>query len=78
MTNADRVRNMTNEELAGIIMCPYDTAGDEIMPCIDPDKSTVKQCCKCVREWLSKDVPEPKPEPIWKKAFMNTFLGGRR
>ena len=34
MTNADKIRAMTDEELAEYIPCPYDTAGAEIMPCI--------------------------------------------
>ena len=36
MTNADRIRSMSDEELQTIIMCPYDTAGKpmEIMPCV--------------------------------------------
>lgn len=36
MTNGDKIRAMTDEELTKIIMCPYDTAGAEfeIMPCV--------------------------------------------
>lgn len=40
MTNADRIRMMTDEELTKIIMCPYDTFGEsvDIMPCIRDGK----------------------------------------
>lgn len=34
MRNADKIRAMTDEELAEYIPCPYDTAGVELMPCI--------------------------------------------
>lgn len=52
-TNADRIRSMTDEELANIILCPYDTAGSpaSIMPCV---KDGVQQlvapddCHKCM------------------------------
>lgn len=65
MTNADKIRNMTDEELAIMIMCLYDTAGDEneIMPCIkdgmDPEFMPPGSCYKCISKWLKKEV---KPE----------------
>lgn len=35
VTNGDKIRAMTDEELAEVIMCPYDTAREplDIMPC---------------------------------------------
>ena len=48
MKNHEKIRNMSIEELADVIMCPYD--GDPIMKC--PDGFT---CTKCVYEWLQKE-----------------------
>ena len=61
MTNGDRIRNMTDEELTQALLCPYDTAGDpiDIMPCIrdgeiqelvEPEK-----CKDCMVEWLHRE-----------------------
>ena len=44
MTNADRIRQMTDEELAGLIMCPYDKDGD----CYG------KTCLDCCIDWLKQ------------------------
>ncbi len=46
-TNGDRIRKMTNEELADIIMCPYGTRAPS---CGKPN------CFKCCREWLESEV----------------------
>ena len=51
MKNHEKIRNMSIEELADVIMCPYD--GDPIMKC--PDGFT---CTKCVYEWLQKEEVE--------------------
>lgn len=59
-TNGDRIRSMTDEELAWILMCPYDTAGEseEIMPCVRDENVqspvTAEECNKCMKEWLKK------------------------
>ena len=53
------------EELAWILMCPYDTAGEpeEIMPCVrdgaGPDFTPPSRCLQCTVEWLKKrsDIP---------------------
>ena len=45
-TNADAIRNMTDEELAIIIMCPYD--GTKEGDCFMEGRNCI-QCCK---EWL--------------------------
>lgn len=64
VTNADRIRNMSNEELALAIMCPYDTAGDskEIMPCIKEHGNNElvppKYCYTCVMNWLKEKVEQ--------------------
>lgn len=62
MTNADRVRSMTDEELAVFLMCPYDTAGntEDIMPCIldgkDPEFVEPGRCKECTMKWLNREV----------------------
>lgn len=51
LTNADRIRSMTDEELANIIMCPNDIDAD--LCCSE------KTCFECSLEWLQSEV---KPE----------------
>lgn len=45
MTNADRIRSMSDEALAGIVDCPY-------YPCFEKD------CYECCLEWLQKPVKD--------------------
>lgn len=46
VTNADKIRSMTDQELAEIIMCPYD---------IDEDLcNNGKTCLDCCLEWLQQ------------------------
>lgn len=62
MTNGDRIRAMTDEELTDIIMCPYDTAGEpaDIMPCVTEHGTqelvSPKFCNRCMVAWLGKDA----------------------
>lgn len=53
-TNADRIREMSDEELMKIIMCPYDISGIPVnmMPCVR------NECNKCMMEWLQSGVGE--------------------
>ena len=53
-TNADRIRQITDEELAQIIMCPYENMSGECM-C---EKDTRTNCIQCCLEWLRKEVEE--------------------
>ena len=61
-TNADRIRAMTDEELAVLLMCPYDTAGntEDIMPCVldddNPDFVEPGKCKGCALKWLKREV----------------------
>lgn len=61
MTNGDRIRAMSDEELAVIILCPYDTAGEpaNIMPCIKDGNVqefvSQEECKKCIVEWLERE-----------------------
>ena len=43
ITNADRIRSMSDEELAEVIMCPHDS---------DPDICGSNNCVKCCADWL--------------------------
>lgn len=58
MTNGDKIRNMTNEELAAVILCPYDTAGEplNVMPCINDGEMEPKECHACTVRYLEREV----------------------
>lgn len=64
VTNGDKIRAMTDEELAAVIMCPYDTAGDpiDIMPCVleggTQEFVTVEKCRACSVAWLQRKSKE--------------------
>lgn len=54
ITNYDRIRNMSIEEMVVSLMCPAD---------IDckfekPDDCKEENCCKCTLEWLESEVKE--------------------
>lgn len=49
-TNADKIREMSDSELAEIIMCPYDT---------EPDLCNKSNgCLECCLEWLKQPAEE--------------------
>lgn len=48
-TNADRIRQMTDEELAKIICCQDSRQGDE---CFN------KPCTECLLDWLKQEVSD--------------------
>lgn len=48
MTNADRIRNMTDEELAMAIMCPAEFTGSDKVCDFSHD------CKDCTLAWLQK------------------------
>lgn len=54
MTNADRIRAMTDEELAAVIMCPKEN-GTQVGSCIG------KTCVECCLMWLRQPVEEDTP-----------------
>ena len=62
MTNGDKIRKMSDDELKDVLMCPYDTAGDpvDIMPCVKAGGVqalvTPEYCNSCMKEWLSREV----------------------
>ena len=49
-TNADRIRAMTDEELAVIVCCQNNKTGDE---CINE-----RSCYGCTLEWLKQEAEE--------------------
>ena len=52
MTNADRIRSMTDEELANIVECPYGNPYfDEHLPCKG-------SCHDCLLIWLQQPAEE--------------------
>lgn len=53
-TNADRIRSMTDEELAIHTMCPNDTGLAEI----ECDKSDSCNCYECLLNWLREESEE--------------------
>lgn len=53
-TNADRIRSMTDEELAIHMMCPNDTGLAEI----ECDKSDSCNCYECLLNWLRAESEE--------------------
>ena len=53
-TNADRIRYMSDEELAMNMMCPNENGLGEIK-C---DKSDNCNCYECLLEWLQSEVEE--------------------
>lgn len=50
MTNADRIRAMSDEELAVVIMCPHES---EQTLCTRPE-----DCLSCCIEWLKQPAKE--------------------
>ena len=54
-TNADRIRNMSDEELAEYIMCPaeYDLGFNKECEC---NGEMNINCCKCTLEWLHSEA----------------------
>ena len=53
-TNADRIRAMTDEDLAMVMMCPNESGIAEIA-C---DKSDSCNCYECLLKWLQAEVEE--------------------
>lgn len=54
MTQADRIRSMSDEELAMNMMCPNENGLGEI----ECDKSDNCNCYACILMWLQQEVEE--------------------
>lgn len=54
-TNAHRIRNMSDEELAMYIMCPaeYDLSFDKLREC---NAGMNRNCRKCTLDWLQSEA----------------------
>lgn len=53
-TNADRIRSMSDEDLAMNMMCPNENGLGEI----NCDKSDNFNCYECILKWLQSEVEE--------------------
>ena len=53
MTNADRIRAMTDEELAEFLCCPQ-----SVCPVDDCEECYDDKCQKCVLKWLKKEAED--------------------
>ena len=57
MTNADRIRKMTDEELFKfIVMIESNELHYNELPCEYCWTTNTKDCYKCIRKWLKNDV----------------------
>lgn len=54
MTNGDKIRSMSDDELPECdIICPYDDPGE----CLAHNDASTS-CRECVRRWLKEEVDE--------------------
>ena len=53
-TNADKIRAMSDDELAKMIICPYNSSGYRNPPPCSLSKG--KDCNECIKEWLKKEA----------------------
>lgn len=53
MTNGDRIRTFSNEQLALMLMCPNEACLDDI-ECRE-NESDKNTCVKCVYAWLNTE-----------------------
>lgn len=54
MTRLEQIRNMSAEQLAPMLLCPYESA--DKMPCGGDWRVTEKECQKCMIAWLRANV----------------------
>lgn len=57
MTNGDKIRKMTDEELIAVLQCPYEFT--EIF-CKHTDDDI--HCGECIKEWLENKAEEGENE----------------
>ena len=55
-TNADRIRNMTDEELAEFIHKTIFDQGSNLFTCEEPPVNCHEECKECYMDWLQKEV----------------------
>lgn len=51
MTNYEKIKQMSVEEMANIMPCPY---GADYIDCVDGDFPT--DCITCTKDWLLKEA----------------------
>ena len=71
MTNGDKIRNMTDEELTAVLRCPYEFT--EIL-CTHTDDDI--HCGECIKEWLessAEEIEQKKRPPVPPKIDMDNF-----
>lgn len=52
VTNADRIRAMSDEELADTVMCPNEIYKADVVECSKP-----MRCVECCLRWLKQPAP---------------------
>lgn len=57
MTNTDKIRAMSDEDLAAVIMCPKDIDGSGIKGCPYAHTDAGK-CYECSLKWLREECKE--------------------
>ena len=68
MTNYERIKAMSVEEMADAVMCPNDCSLGEI----NCEKTDACNCYECVRQWLEQEIKHGK----WMRTFPNELLDG--
>lgn len=53
MTRLEQIKNMAAEQLAPLLLCPYESA--DKMPCAGDCHVTEEQCHECMIAWLKEE-----------------------
>ena len=61
MTNREKIMTMSDDDLGGVLMCPYDDAAEFVEACgyqcsEGPEKATYTECKNCISAWLKKEA----------------------
>ena len=56
MTNGDKIRNMSNEELAEFLYKTVLRCGENLFNCCEPLAGECMECVDCYIAWLQKEV----------------------
>ena len=80
MTNADKIRTMTDEELAHALihLDGFDTFCTNYRECVEKielgEDISESQCEACMLRWLREEYPTA-PRPEWQLRMLRTFGG---
>ena len=58
MTNFERIKNMSIEEMAVTLMCPNEMG----MANIECDREDNRNCCQCILDWLKKEEKQDEED----------------